>query len=572
MQKILILLSISLWITAVSYAQKPSISETDIQEEALFIQAMQEKILGNTEKAIALFERIVKEQKDNDVAYFQLSQLYSDQENEEKAFENIQKASTLDPYNTYYLSELAEQYEQQEVYSSAAKIYERLYGAGQSDITTLDKWAYANVRAEEYDLAMDVLDILEKQFGFTYPLAKKKYDVFILLKKQKKAEEILERLLELNPNHIEALHLAGIHYKRIGKEEKARDIYRQILDINPNDSKANIALASNFREEGQDQQFLNSISSILENPEVHVDVKIKEVLPYVEKLGDNPDAELSSRLVGIVTTLERLHPGEAKVYALGGDVYFHHGQPEVAIEKYSKAVELRPDIWSVWEHLLYLTAEHSQSVDLIKLTTKAKDYFPNQALVYYMSAIGQARMQNYDQALQELDEAGFMVGSNVSLKIDILSLKGTVYQKQGKLDQALGLVVKALEANPNHLPSLNAYSQIVLSQNPQNQDLNLASQYIEKGLSMDSNYYPLIASKGKLYYLQKQYNDAKDWLHKALDRQGGTDTALLEVLGDTYFQLQQIDQAVTYWKKSLEYNSPNANILQQKINRKSLIE
>ncbi len=550
-------------------AQISEVTEAQVQEEALFIQGLQEKILGNIDKAIKLFERIVKEHPNNDVAYFQLSQLYTDIESGDKAFESIQKATSINPDNHYYQRELANQYETQNAYASAAKIYQKLYKAGESDIPTLDKWAYACAKSNDYDQAIQVLSIIERKYGFSLQLARKQYDVYILQKKPNKAEAVLIRLVEKDSNNTQALSLLAMHYKQSGKKDKANEYFQRILQIDPNDSKANIALADDFKRTGQDDKFLNSISTIIENPNVDVDIKIKEIIPYVDKLSNQSNTDLSKSLIKVVQSLEEIHPDEAKVYALGGDIYYHAGFYDEAIEKYTKAVEIRSDIWSVWDHLLYVSAEHGRAVDLVKLTTRAKDYFPNQALVYYMHAIGQAKLNNYDLAITELDEASLMVGKEVKLKIDITSLKGTIYRKLGKFDEAIESLEESLNLNPDHLPSLNAYSQVLLSQNT---DLERAEQYINKGLAMNSSFYPLLASKGKLYYLKEAYDEAKDWLHKAIEKQGGSDTALLEVLGDTYFQLQQVDQAILYWQRALELNSPNQKILQQKINTKSLIK
>lgn len=550
-------------------AQIPGVTESEVQEEALFIQGLQEKILGNIDKAIKIFERIVDEHPKNDVAYFQLSQLYASIENGDKAFESIQKATSINPENNFYQRELANQYESQKAYASASKIYQKLYKSGENDIPTLDKWAYACAKSNDYEQAIEVLRIIEHKYGFSIQLARKQYDVFMLQKKSGKAEAVLIRLLEKDHNNIQVLSMLAMHYKQSGKKDKATEYFQRILEIDPNDSKANIALAEDFKQAGQDHKFLNSIMTIIDNPNVNVDIKIKEIIPYVEKLSDEPNTELSNSLIKVVKSLEEIHPEEAKVYALGGDVYYHAGFYEEAIEKYTKAVGIRSDIWSIWEHLLYVSAEYGRAVELIKLTTRAKDYFPNQALVYYMNAIGQAKLDNYDLAISELDEASLMVGNQVQLKIDITSLKGTVYSKQGKYDEAKKWLDESLKLNPNHLPSLNAYSQVLLLQN---EDLEQAAQYINKGLTLNPSFYPLMASKGKLFYLKEEFGEAKDWLHKAIEKQGGSDTALLEVLGDTYFQLQQVDQAIAFWQKALDLNSPNQKMLQQKINTKSLIK
>ncbi len=569
MKKVFLIIGIAIGANQWLVSQSNSVTEKQVMGEAVFIQAMQEKILGNTDKAIKLFERTIKEQEDNDAAHFQLAQLYIEKEKEKEAFEHIQKAANLSPSNIYYQKILADHYEKQKMYSAAAQVYEKMYNAGHREIKELDKWAYNCVKSNNLDQAEKILKILENAYGLSTRLAKKQYDVFTLQKKSKKAESVLIELVDLNDQNTEALYMLAMHYKKQGREEKSKEYFHKILAINPNDSKANIALAENFKQGGEDSKFLNSISTIIDNDNIEVDLKIKELIPYVEKMQEGTDEELNRNLLDIANRMQQVHPNDAKVYALSGDIFYHADQIDNAIEAYGKSIEIRPDIWSVWQHLMYLQAENGRESDLIKLTTKAKDYFPNQALVYYMNAIGQGKMMNYDEALMELDDASLMVGSNIKLKTDIFALKGTLLAKTKQISKAQEFLNKALELNPDYIPAINTLAQTYLTES---KELDVAEKLIERGLKLNPDYLPLIASKGKLMYLKNDFTAAKDLLSKALEMQGNTDTALIEVLGDTLYKLNQVDRAVELWQKAVELASPNVETLQKKINSKSLVE
>ena len=545
------------------------VTEETVMAEELFLQAMQEKILGNTDKAITLFERIIKENDQNDAAYFQLSKLYQSLERQEDAFKSIQKSASIDPSNKHYQIILAEYYEKQQMFSAAASVYKQLYDNKIFNPDLLDNWIDVCIQANNYDQALIVINILEKKNGLIPSVAKKKYNVLMRQKKNKKAQKVFEELLEKNPENIEALYLIAMHHKQMGEADKSKAYFSKILKLDPDNSKANIALAEDFKKSGKDDQYLNSIQSIIQNPKIKVDLKIKEVIPYLEKQKSGQHSDLDNSLIHIAQDLITIHPDEAKVFALAGDIYYHAGQTDKAIENYAKAIELRPEIWSVWEHLFYLQAETNRETELIKWTTKAKDYYPNQALVYYMSAIGQAKLGNFQEALEEVEEATMMIGNNTQLKIDLFALRGTILYRLNDHNEAIKWLNEALALNPEHMPAISALAQAMLSNK---EDSEAIESIIDKGLAIDKDYLPLIASKGRFFYVTSQYNEAKDWLVKALDEQGNTDTAMLEILGDTYFQLDQINQALEFWQKAIQLNSPNSSILQQKIETKSLIK
>lgn len=77
------------------------------------------------------------------------------------------------------------------------------------------------------------------------PLGKGSFDIDIELKRGlqyhqsgqiQKAEEIYKRILELNPNHPDSLHLLGVIALQAGKDDMAVDLIHKAIRYNPESS------------------------------------------------------------------------------------------------------------------------------------------------------------------------------------------------------------------------------------------------------------------------------------------------------------------------------------------------
>jgi hypothetical protein len=86
--------------------------------------------------------------------------------------------------------------------------------------------------------------------------------------------------------NIDYKYLAASYCKTKGMDDKALVYYKQILEIDPSDSRARLALAGTEKQNGDKVAYLQSISPIMSNPSLGIDVKIQELIPYVMELSE----------------------------------------------------------------------------------------------------------------------------------------------------------------------------------------------------------------------------------------------------------------------------------------------
>ena len=83
------------------------------------------------------------------------------------------------------------------------------------------------------------------------------------LGKEEKAEEIIKRVLTINPKNAIAHHNLGTIYKKMGETEKAKEEYKKALELNSKHLSTIINLSSLYESEGDYKKALEGYQTAL---------------------------------------------------------------------------------------------------------------------------------------------------------------------------------------------------------------------------------------------------------------------------------------------------------------------
>ena len=124
--------------------------------------------------------------------------------------------------------------------------------------------------------------------------------------------------------------------------------YMEILKVDPSDAKAELALAGSSKKGNRHQDFLNQLKPLFERDDIHIDVKMTELIPYIQKVADTGDQELGAAVMELTDILEAKHSDQAKTFAAAADVAYYVDQKETRPpwktsedERVAKVVEAR---------------------------------------------------------------------------------------------------------------------------------------------------------------------------------------------------------------------------------------
>jgi len=543
-------------------------SEEEVNTEKIFIEASQEKILGNYENAVDLYNEVLKRDKDNHAAAYELARMYDVLDENDKAEKAIKLAIKLDKSNEWYQSFLADHYQKLNNDKEAANVFGNLVKQYPNNKYFYQKQAYFLVRSKNIPDAIKIFDRIEAKFGLTEELIEKKHSLYLGLGKQKKATRELQKLTNTFPTNIEYHYMLANHFQRIGKNEKAKEIFQKILILDPKDAQANIALASSNNREESNAIFLSTLKPIFQQEDVDIDLKIKEMIPYIQKVANTGNKKLADAVIELAQILTDVHPNNAKSFSVYGDLLNHSERPKEALVKYMQTLKLDNSVFTVWEQVMYLNLELNDFDALLKTSNEALDLFPNKAKAYYLNGIANSEKRNYTDAIDGFQQALMMSAKNNRMRADIHGRLGEVYHNSKKYTQSDKNFEKALKLNPDAFTILDSYSFHLALRGDQ---LVKAEQMSKRSIELQPNQPRLQDTYGWILYKMKNYIGAKEWLEKAMTNGGESMPTLLEHYGDILFKLNDKEQALLYWQKAQEKGS-SSELLYKKITNKQLFE
>lgn len=559
---LLLLLAVVGLFSLPAAGQEGRVSEEDINLQKIFIDANREKILGNYDNAAALLKEILKKDPKNAAAAFELARVYEATGDDEKAIRSVRDAIEWDNQNTWYQKFLADLYQKLNRNEEAARVYENIVGLEPNDEFNYFRWAYFLVRADEINEALKAYDLLEKRMGVNEEVIRRKHTLYVGIGDNKKAARELERLITAFPADLEYRHLLADFYQQAGDEEKAMEVLRQILAIDPNNAKAQLALAGRPGQPVGELQFLESLKPAFRQPGLDIDLKIGQLMPFIQRVADTGDKTLAAAALELTAILEEAHPLEAKAYSASGDLLYYSGNRLEALKKYQKTLELDDTVFLVWEQAMHIYKEERQYQELLEFSERAMDYFPNQAVAYYMHGLAANELGDGREALAALQQALMMSGNNGLLRMDIHTRLGLAYNALGQYERSDQSFEAALELNAQSPDVLSSYAYALAERGERLEKAREMAALANDILPRNPEY---LAAYSWVLYRMKDYKKAKEWMDKALQNGGDSYAEILEHYGDVLFQLNEVGQAMEYWKKAKGMGSGYSELLEKKI-------
>lgn len=536
----------------------------DVELQKIFIDANKEKLLEHYQDAAFLYQEVLKKDPKNHAAAYELARMYDVLEKDALALISIEKAVRLAPDNIWYKDMYALILDDNKKYNKAATIYGELAKSYPDNEYFLFQQALYFVKAKRPEKAVVIYDKLERRMGINEDLTQKKYILYHGMKDNKKAVAEIKRLTQAFPESTNYLHILADFYLSIKQTDKAKEVYKKILQLDAKDGKALLAIAEDKKKDGNHTAYLKSIHSTIKDKNVDIDLKVKQLFPYISKLKTSKDTTFQTTALSLGETLFNTHPKEAKAHSLYADMLFHAQEYEKALKYYESTLELENSVYAVWEQILYLNINMKNYKTAIEKSEKAMDFFPNQARLYYLNGIAQSSLNQHTKAVNMFQQALMMAGKKTELKHELYNLLGMEYAILKKYSQSNKMFDKALVINPKSYSVLYNYShQLTL----RSEDLTKARKMATLANELKKNDPLLLANLGHIDLLLKNDTQAETHLRKSLENGGETMPYALEVYGDILFKKGEKNKALLQWKKAKKLSgaalSPS---LEKKIN------
>ena len=531
-----------------------------------YLDATKEKVLGNYEAAVSKFKSALNINPYSAAANYELGLSYNSIGETDLAYLQFKMASELDPSNYWYKLSYATFLQSQGKAGESIEVFEQLVKENPAKIELkyeLSKLLINNKRQKE---GIEYLNQIEGEIGVSEEISFLKQRIYLSQNDVSAAALEVEKLIETYPNEIRYYGVLADIYLSNEKKAKALEVYRKMEEIAPNNYLVQFSLAEYYRGEDQHKEYITTLRKAFANPNMNIDDKVKYILTFYQVDGKNKKKKEEG--ISLCELIAETHPEDAKAFALLADFLYFDDQVEAAKKAYQQTISLDSSRFPVWNQLLVILSETSDSKALLDYGARATDLFPNQPTVYLLYGLGLAQENQHEKAIEFLTLGKDLVVDNQALKSQIYSSIGDSYHSLKKHTESDLNYEKALKLDPNNVYVLNNYSYY----------LSLRKEKLERAKTMSLKSNTLAPNQSSfqdtyawILYQSGEYEEANRWIDKALEVDGGKSATLLEHKGDILFKMGKEDQALTYWKKA-QLRGGASTFIDKKVSEKKLYE
>jgi predicted O-linked N-acetylglucosamine transferase (SPINDLY family) len=289
----------------------------------------------------------------------------------------------------------------------------------------------------------------------------------------------ISRAVVLAPNFHEALYNLGVAYTDRGDIPAAIAVYRRAIAVNPQFAQSYYNLAIALTNQGLLNEAVDAYGKAIavqpNYPEAHCNLGVA-----LEKLGRSVDAVAAYRQA------VKLNPNWPQAcFNLGRMLQAMPSMIDEAISNFRKAVALKPDFWQAWCHLGDALTRTGRTDDIIFAYRQAILHQPDHAEAHFNLGVALAQKGETEEAIDacrkaislqpkfaaacyqlallhktqgEHKAAANMFRKTIDLRPDdgdALYHLGWVLNEQGKLDDAADAYRRVIALRPDYPQALN---------------------------------------------------------------------------------------------------------------------
>lgn len=472
--------------------------------------------LDQREEARKEAEQAIQAEGSSALAYLVLGRIARAEGQLDRAIEQLEIAAKTRKEGYEVDLELAQAYQEKGDWQKANELFERISENHPQLAPRLYQAIAQNFMLQgQLDRAIEYYERSARLLPYPYNLQVLRSMGLAYLHQQKynEAAELFERLRVMEPEakgKLEAELLLADTYSRQGNYDKAAECYKKITRLSPEQGIAwrQLGLISYYL--GQYSEAVRSLSEFLKRAPDDWQVLEHLGLAYAALEQDDQAIALLERLVdaGQAGTQARVELAE---------LYARAGQTEKAQQTIQKALEQGEDQAGLYYTLGVLQYDNRRTAEAEASLKKALELEPgHKGAMLYLGLV-------YDR-LERLDLLEETVRQALALDetfAEAYNLLGYALADRGlRLDEAEQLLLKAVQLRPG------------------------------RGFIIDS--------LGWVYYKQGRYPEAVAKLEQAAVLSGDPpDWVVLDHLGDAYWKVDRIEDAVRIWKQAVESRKEN---------------
>lgn len=533
----------------------------------IFIDATTAKLIGETAKAMQLYELCLQKNPKHSASMYELAQMYFDTSDYITAARYGEQAARLEPGNKWYKLLLVEIYGKAGMKAELLETCTKLVKQEPGNVDFLYELANAYLINNDGNNAIKTYDKIEALIGVTEEISLQKQRIYLVQNKIDQAAAEIEKLVKEFPDQqTRYISMLAEMYMQAGKPDEANVYYQQILAKDPENPYIHITLSDYYKKKGDKKRSFDELKLGFANPALDIDTKIRVLLAYFTS--NDIYLENKADIFELAQILVKTHPDNPKAHSMYGDFLLDDKKYSEARDEYRKVIAIDSSRYAVWESLLNVEMQLSDYTALENESSRAIALFPLLPIPYLFEGIALLQRNKYDEAISTFNSGVRLVSGNSALLVQFYSSLGDAYNRIKNHSKSDESFENALKIDPEDSYVLNNYAYYLALRN---QNLEKAETMAAKSVKIDSTNTANMDTYGWVLYKLGRFSEAAEWVEKAIAATPAPDADLLEHLGDIYFKQGKIEKALQQWHEAHKVGK-GSEFLEQKIKDEKMYE
>lgn len=545
-----------------SYNSMKKLSKnTKLMSDMNYYEGLKQYYSGTADNAIKFLNRAISLNKENDAAYFILSQIYQGKNQRIEALKNAELAYTYSLGNEDYGLNYAQNLQRLNRLDSALNVYSQLIAKDSANTDLLLNMSLIYGVKGDMGKSIKLYDEFSSKYGNNETILENKQKLYLQFNQLDSAISVGNKLVELFPDNPRHITLIADIYANKGNDSLAIDYNLKALELVPTYPLAQIGLSDAYRREARYTDYFRMLNQIFKNDEI----KNSDKVNYFNQFLENKQfyQVFYPNIDTLITNFIVTYPKDTSIYP----IYAEHLGKVGKLDELNTFLKEKLDSGSKDSTLFLKFIElnlYTKRFDTTSFyASKAISFYPKLVKLYLYKSYALFQKKDFDSTISVLKTALPYVKSD-SVKVDILSMIGDSYHSLGNDNEAFVYYDEALSVNPANIQVLNNYSYY----------LSLVDKKLAKALKMinvvlknEPNNSTYLDTKAWLLYKLGKYDEAKTVMRQSLLYGGNESDTILEHYGDILFKLKDIEAAKLYWQMSYDRGNRSEEIL-KKLNLK----
>jgi predicted Zn-dependent protease len=414
---------------------------------------------------------------------------------------------------------------------------------------------------------VETLDKIESIVGRNEQLTMEKSNAYLRSGDKKKALAEMEGLVAEYPQDSRYKVLLGSLYEQIDESDEAYSIYQGVLSAEPDNALALMAMLGYYEKNGSAELYEKQLNDVLSSKTVDAEGKRSILLNRVAYI-ENSKQDSTKAIALFDRTIESENY-DTETLQLYAQYLWEKKMQKESQPLLEKVLQAEPDNKMARLMLLQL-AVNGEDYALVESVCKAGvDELPDVLEFYLYLALAYNHDGRTDDALSAINLGIEHVDGKTdkALASDLYSMQGDLYHTKNMPVEAYSAYDTALSYNSESVAVLNNYAYYL---SVDNRDLDKAEEMSYKTIKAEPNNSTYLDTYAWILFMKGRYTEARTYIDQALKNIDDASGVVKEHCGDIYYMNGDVDEAVKYWKQSLDEGN-DSKTLKEKIKRKRYI-